>query len=135
MKKGLLVIAMLTAVSMLCGCSIFMAMSGEQEPDLGVVKLGAHRTEVELQLGSPVTVVTMEDGIRLDTYEYQIGNEPSGGRAIGHGVMDLLTAGLWEIIGTPVEAFVGETRRMTIYYDKNDRVAAINRAPIEPIGD
>lgn len=132
MKKALLICVMLAVVSMLYGCSVFMAMSGEREPDLGVIRLGAHRTEVELQLGSPISVVTMDDGTRLDTYEYQIGNEPSGARAVGHGAMDVLTLGLWEIVGTPVEAFVGEKCRMTICYDENDRVAAINRKPIQP---
>jgi hypothetical protein len=32
-------------------------------------------------------------------------NEPSAGRAIGHGVMDVLTLGLWEIVGTRLKAF------------------------------
>ena len=49
--------------------------------------------------------------MRVDLYEYEIGNKPSAGRAIGHGVMDILTLGLWEIIGTPIEGFQGEKKR------------------------
>jgi len=34
------------------------------------------------------------------------GGEPSTARAIGHGVMDVLTFGVWEIVGTPIELVV-----------------------------
>jgi hypothetical protein len=109
-----------------------MAMSGEREPELGAFGLGSHRSEVEMQLGPPIASTTTPEGMRLDTYEYQIGNEPSAGRAIGHGALDVLTLGAWEIIGTPVEGFQGETCRLTICYDSNDKVAAINRvAPLK----
>jgi len=108
------------------GCSVGMAMSGKKEPNLGMVKQGASRGEVELTLGSPTKTVTLEDGNRMDVYEYEIGNEKSPGRAAGHAVMDLLTFGLWEIVGTPMEAMQGDKRILNITYDKNDRVLAIN---------
>jgi len=60
-----------------------------------------------------------------DVYEYQIGNEPSAGRAIGHGVMDVLTLGLWKVVGTPIEGVQGETYHATITYDRDDKVVEI----------
>ena len=112
------------------GCSVFMAAAGKREPNLGMIVIGSHRSEIELQLGSPRSSVTSEDSLyRTDTYEYELGNEPSAGRAVAHGVMDLLTLGLWEIIGTPVEAFHGEKHEMVITYNQQDRVAGINRPP------
>ena len=138
MKTSLAVLAALVVMCQLCGCSVMMAMSGEQEPDLGAVRVGASRGEVEMQPGKADFTVTTEDGGRLDKYKYQLGNEPSAGRAIGHGAMDVLTLGLWEIIGTPVEGFQGENCEVTVCYDKNDVVVAINnRAPrVEaPVGD
>ncbi|MCH7500389.1 MAG: hypothetical protein IH886_10325 [Nitrospinae bacterium] len=110
------------------GCSVGMAMSGKDNPNLGMVRSGASRGEVELTLGPPVSTVTIEDGRRIDVYEYEIGNEPSAGRAIGHGIMDILTFGLWEIIGTPIEGVQGNKYRMQITYDRNDRVIAINQS-------
>jgi hypothetical protein len=109
----------------LSACSVGMALSGEDNPDLGAVRMGAQRGEVELHLGAPIKTVSLQDGRRADVYEYQIGNEPSAGRAIGHGAMDVLTLGLWELVGTPIEGFQGETYQATITYDRDDRVVEI----------
>jgi len=106
-------------------CSVGMAMSGKQEPNLGIVKIGVTRGEVEIQLGPPITSNTLEDGTRVDIYEYEVGNEPSAGRAIAHGAMDVLTLGLWEIIGTPIERLQGEKKEITITYDSNDKVISV----------
>lgn len=112
----------------LAGCSVGMALSGEKEPNLSAIGLGSTRGEVELQLGSPVESVTNPDGTRVDLYEYQPGNEPSAGRAIGHGILDVLTIGLWEIAGTPMEAAQARKKRLKIVYDQNDKVLSINQA-------
>lgn len=109
-----------------------MAVSGQKEPNLGAIRVGATRGEVELQLGHPVSVVTAEDGGCAATYEYEIGNEPSTGRAIGHGVLDVLTLGVWEIIGTPIEACQGKKRQVIVNYGPDDRVQGINQAIILP---
>ncbi len=101
-----------------------MAMSGKRQPDLGTIRVGATRGEVELQLGAPVEI-SEKDGRRVDIYEYEIGNEPSAGRAIGHGVMDALTLGIWEVVGSPIEGFQGEKRRLIITYDDADLVTKI----------
>lgn len=113
----------------LSGCSVGMAMSGKVQPELGAIRVGASRGEIELQLGSPIEIRDA-DGHRVDIYEYEIGNAPSAGRAIGHGVMDVLTLGLWEIVGTPVEAVQGEKKRVMVTYDENDMVTKIGAAPM-----
>jgi hypothetical protein len=56
----------------------------------------------------------------VDIYEYEVGSEPSAGRAVAHGVMDVLTLGIWEIAGTPIEKY-----QATVVYDDQDRVAEI----------
>jgi len=114
----------------LVGCSVGMAMSGKKDPNLGAFRVGSTRGEAELQLGSPISTTTTTEGRRVDLYEYEIGNEPSAGRAIAHGVMDVLTLGIWEIIGTPIEGFQGTTHRLTVTYDQDDRVLAINQAVV-----
>ena len=118
-------LAIVALWSGLSACSVGMALSGEDNPDLGAVRMGAQRGEVELHLGAPIKTVSLQDGRRADVYEYQIGNEPSAGRAIGHGAMDVLTLGLWEVIGTPIEGVQGETYHATITYDRDDRVVEI----------
>ncbi|OGW57001.1 MAG: hypothetical protein A2Z09_05475 [Nitrospirae bacterium RBG_16_43_8] len=126
MRKFLYIILLFS----ISGCSVGMALSGKEDPNFAAFRVGSTRGEVELQLGSPVSSVSIPEGKRVDLYEYEIGNKPSTGRAIGHGVMDFLTLGLWEVVGTPIEGFTGEKKRLTITYDKNDRVEAINQAPV-----
>ena len=127
MLKSIYLLIMLCCFTpLVCsGCSVGMAMSGKNTPNLGAVRIGATRGEVELHLGSPVQILA-SDGKRIDIYEYEIGNEPSAGRAIGHGVMDVLTLGLWEIVGTPVEAVQGDKHRMQVEYDEKNVVVAVS---------
>jgi hypothetical protein len=106
------------------GCSVGMAVSGNHNPDLGAVRSGASRSEIEMHLGTPIKVASLGDGQEAATYQYEIGDEPSAGRAIGHGVMDVLTLGLWEVVGTPIEGFQGETHQITVTYE-SDRAVAV----------
>ncbi|GFH63200.1 MAG: hypothetical protein ZNDK_0971 [Candidatus Desulfovibrio kirbyi] len=118
-------------VMLLAGCSVGMAMSGKKDPQLGAIRVGATRGEIELHLGAPVEI-REENGHRFDVYAYEIGNEPSAGRAIGHGVMDALTLGLWEVVGTPVEGFQGDKKYLSVVYDDNDvatRIGSIAPPP------
>ena len=112
-------------VGFLSGCSVGMAMNGKTTPDLGVVKKNAARGEVELQLGTPVKVCTMENGHVLNVYEYEVGNDPSAGRAVGHAVMDVLTLGIWEVVGTPIEGFQGDKHQVQVEYDENDNIVNV----------
>jgi len=125
MKRFPKLVLAIFSLGFLSACSVGMAMSGSDNPNLGAVKVGATRGEVELQLGSPIRSASLDNGRRTDIYEYEIGNEPSAGRAVGHGVMDVLTLGLWEVVGTPIEGFQGEKYQATISYDENDRVVEI----------
>jgi hypothetical protein len=110
----------------LTGCSVGMAMSGKEPPNLSGFGIGSPRGQVELHMGQPTASTTMPDGSRIDTYTYELGNAPSPGRAAGYAVLDVLTLGLWELAGTPIEAFQGETRQLLVTYGADDRVLAMN---------
>jgi hypothetical protein len=107
-------------------CSVGMAMSGKPAPNLGAVQQGVSRGEVEMHLGQPVQTATQPNGAVISTYEYEIGNEPSAGRAVGHAAMDVLTFGAWEIIGTPIEGVTGDKYRAVITYGTDGKVANIS---------
>lgn len=128
-KQALLLLSLSIFVG---GCSVGMAMSGKKEPNLAVCQIGADRGTVELQLGSPTSIATTSDGNIVAIYEYEQGNEPSAGRAAFHGTMDLLTLGGWELIGTPVEGFIGDKKQLTVEYDKNNKIASIN-STVRPV--
>jgi hypothetical protein len=125
-----LIIAAAVTAGALSGCSVGMALSGSYNPDLGAVRTGASRGETELPLGSSIKSTLLEDGRRADVYEYEIGNEPSAGRAAGHAVMDVLTLGVWEIIGTPIEGVQGDKYHATVIYDENDRVVDLRTTKV-----
>ena len=113
----------LMAIS-ISGCAVAMALHGKREVDIASLHIGQPRDEVIMILSQPMKTQTTETG-RTDIFECQRGNAPSAGRAIGHGAMDVLTFGAWELIGTPVEALSGSTFYMTISYDKEDKVTKI----------
>jgi len=124
-KQGLIFFMVAVCLFSLTGCSVFMAMNGKKEPNLSVLSVGQDRGIVVLSLGKPVQTYAKDD-VTVDVYEVQFGNEPSGGRAIGHAVMDVITWGGWEIIGTPIEGVQGKTETITIEYDKNNKIVSVN---------
>lgn len=45
------------------------------------------------------------------------------GRAVFHGAADVMTLGLWEVVGTPTEGvFSGDEMAFRVRYDKDDRI-------------
>lgn len=113
------------ALSYLTGCSVGMAMSGKPDPNIGVLSKGQSRDIVLLNLGQPTQTSTIDTG-RVDVlFNLERGNEQSVGRAVGHAVMDVLTIGMWEVVGTPIEAFTGDKFTVTIEYDQNDSVTKV----------
>ena len=126
MRAFLLLLVMLP----LTGCSVGMALSGEEDPDLSVLRVGASRGQVEMELGKPAAEILADDGYTYATYAYSLGNKPSAGRAVAHGVMDVLTLGLWEIVGTPVEAVAAKENEhaVVVVYDRNGMVVGVNQA-------
>ena len=119
---------LLYALVVLQGCSVGMAMSGKPEPNIGVLEVGTKRDIVLLNLGQP-TKTFAKEGIRTDVFHLERGNQPSTGRAMGHAAMDVLTLGLWEVVGTPIEGFSGDTFTVSIEYDADERVTNINTTP------
>ena len=112
----------------LTGCSVGMAMSGKPDPNLGVLEIGQNRDIVLLNIGQPTRTSATENG-RTDVFELERGNEQSVGRAAGHAAMDVLTFGLWELVGTPIEGFTGDKITLSIEYDENDKVKSLKTSP------
>ncbi len=133
MKKKLLSTLLILIMGMttsftITGCSVHSAMNQPNKKDVRVFDRGTPRFEV---IGEPVDVQINDDGTITDTYSFIQGYSKSAkaGRALGHGVMDFMTLGLWEIIGSPTEAIAsGDKVVVRVKYDKSklvDRVRAI----------
>lgn len=111
----------------LSACSVGMAINGQKEPDLNVVKRGVHRSDIEVHFGAPMSIQTHRNGSITAVYEYEVGKESSPGRAVAHGVMDVLILGIWEVVGTPVEACKGDHFHLTVTYDKDGNVISAQK--------
>lgn len=109
------------------GCSVFMA--GKQ-PDLkneDLFKVGTHRSALLAEFGNPISSET-KNGDKCEVYKFVQGYSTGAkvGRAVGHGVADVLTLGLWEIVGTPTEAtFNGDEKCYEVTFDENDRIKQV----------
>jgi len=112
----------------LASCSVGMAMHGKEDVNLSSITVGQDRSIVIMHLGQPYRTFANEDG-RVDTYSVERGNAPSVGRAAGHAVMDLLTFGIWEVIGTPIEGFAGEEFTLTIEYGADNKLKSVATTP------
>ncbi len=116
----------LLLITMICfsGCSVFMAAKQPGFKDLSILDVGHKRSDVIAELGAPV-LTEEKDGKKKDvfvfTQGYSKGNKVS--RALFHGAADFFSLGLWEVVGTPVEAVAsGRKMKAEVIYDSNDNV-------------
>ena len=114
------------------GCSVGMAMSGEEQKDTSILFPGSPRAVVIAKIGPPETSTKDEDGCYTDSYLIVKGNAPSTGRAVAHGALDVVSLGLWELIGTPLEmgAAKEDRSRYIIYYNKEDEIEDIQKVEV-----
>jgi hypothetical protein len=125
MNKICKLVAVALCSLQIASCSVGMALSGKDDPNLSLVKVGASRSVIESQLGEPKSVKVSRYNT-ICTYEYSFGDEPDKSRAFMHGTLDVLTLGIWEIAGTPIEGLRGNHYRTTIIYDNQDIATSIN---------
>ena len=123
MGKYFQLIVVLVAFS---GCSVAMALSGNEHPNFEAFDIGSTREQVEIQLGEPVDTQAIEGGKTRDTYEFEYGNQPNGYRALMNAYIDLVTLLLWELPGTIIEAMIGEDKETIVVYDKDEHVVKID---------
>lgn len=110
------------------GCSVVMAAKQPPRKDLSVLSVGTPRSLLIAELGQPVSTTTTRDGKTVDVFSFQQGYSKvaKGGRALFHGVADVATFGLWEVLGTPTEmVFDGTKMSYEVTYDDEDRVENI----------
>ena len=91
-------------------------------------KSGSSRNYVIAEFGAPV-LSEYRDGTRVEIYTFQQGYSKwvKVGRAFGHGVADVASIGLWEVFGTPAEAyFNGKETTYEVTYGEDDLVKVIS---------
>lgn len=109
------------------GCSVFMAAKQPEKKDTKMLAVGVPRAVILAEFGAPVsTVKNGDETVDIFSFKQGYGKAVKFGRMMFHGVADVATLGLWEIIGTPVESgFDGNNIAYQITYDQNDNVKTV----------
>lgn len=114
-------------VHLISGCSVFMAAKQPGTKDMDLLKVGTSRNLLLAEFGAPV-VSEIRDGKKIEIFKFVQGYSKGAkaGRAAFHGVADVFTLGLWEVIGTPTEVvFNGDEVAFEVIYDEADKIEKV----------
>jgi hypothetical protein len=110
------------------GCSVVMAARQPDKKNLKCLDVGTPRDNVLAELGKPITTETDAQKNKVDIFQFKQGFDTctKTARALVHGAADVFTLGLWEVVGTPSEAFFGaKSMAIKIIYDESDKVKEV----------
>lgn len=103
------------------GCAAHRAANQPTRKDTSVLEPGTARDRVIAALGKPVSSEKYEGG-KNEIYTFIQGYSKTArtGRAFFHGAADILTIGLWEIVGSPVEdAYTGKLISVRVIFGQD----------------
>lgn len=106
------------------GCAVFMAAKQPDKKNVDLFRVGTPRSMLLGEFGPPVVSET-RDGKKHEIFKFIQGYSmgAKAGRALFHGAADVMTLGLWEVVGTPTEAvFSGDEMAYEVSYDQDDRI-------------
>jgi hypothetical protein len=110
------------------GCSVYKASNQPEKKNLSVLSPGTPRSYVIAELGTP-SWSGEKDGAAVDLFAFRQGYSKGAkiGRAFFHGAADVVTAGLWEVVATPIETIAdGTAMKVEVIYDTGERVKLVN---------
>lgn len=119
--------ALLILLLPISGCSVFMAAKQPEKKDVSLLKEGTSRAMLISEFGAPL-ISEYRDGKRFEIFKFTQGYSTGAkaGRAFLHGAANVVTLGLWELVGTPTEiTFSGDDMAFQVRYDENDIVDEI----------
>ncbi len=122
MKKFILFIPI---VLLMASCSVYMAATQPGKKAIELFRPGTPRVLLLAEFGAPAVSENNKEGFKREVYIFEQGYSTGSktARAVGHGVADLLTWGLWEAVGTPTEAvFDGNEMAYDVVYDEEENV-------------
>jgi len=111
----------------LAGCSVFMAAKQPDKRDVELFRVGTPRAMLLAEFGLPV-YSEVKDGKKTEIFKFVQGYSTGAkaGRAVFHAAADILTLGLWEVVGTPTEVvFSGDDMAFQVTYNAEERIAEV----------
>ena len=128
LNKTVCITMLLVSSVFFSGCAVFMAAKQPPKKDLRVLEKGTSRSMVLAELGAPVTT-DEKDGKKVDIFSFRQGYTTGvkTSRAVFHGLADIASLGLWEVVGTPTEIIAsGKDIKVEVVYDQNEKVDQVN---------
>jgi len=126
MKTIVKTLLFVSSVSFICsGCGVFMAAKQPSKKNTAIFRVGTPRSLLLAEFGLPMAGEVRKDGRKYEIFAFTQGYSAGAkaGRAVFHGVADVVTWGLWEIIATPTEGiFNGTEMAYEVRYDEDDLV-------------
>jgi len=91
--------------------------------DIERVQLARSKLELIALGGEPIAYSQNEQGETVETYR-MMKERGSAARAFMHGLLDLSTAFLWELAGTPIESALDEKKyfSLKVTFDKDEQI-------------
>ncbi len=122
--RYILIIFLSLLILSFSGCSVYMAGTKEGAT---IEDISESKSRAEIIYNDDVEIVDTkrdENGNVLHEDYFLLKPQGSIARAALHGVFDVFTLGLWEIIGTPVEQHMGKKVYVPvrIYYGENAEI-------------
>jgi hypothetical protein len=109
------------------GCAVFMAAKQPSKKDVSVFRVGNPRALILAEFGLPL-ITEEKNGKKVEIFKFVQGYSAGtkAGRAVLHGTADVLTLGLWEVVGTPAEGtFTGNDIAYQVTYDEDERISEV----------
>lgn len=103
MKKIIFLGFLAVSLCTLSSCSVVMA-ANKEGTNISKVQHCKNRSQFIAKGGKIVSSERMPNGDLVELYQFTK-ERGSIGRAFMHGVLDVWTLGLWEVVGTPMEGF------------------------------
>lgn len=125
-------VTLLLAIGLLTACATARLAEGERGTDISSVRIGATQAEIEATLGLSVREWRTASGIRYRLYSYDAGAPPSKGDAATMLYLDIVSAGLAELIIAADNSHGGNAFKpmhtsglLAVAYADDDRVVGV----------
>jgi len=105
-----------------------MAATQPDRKDPEFFREGANRHQLLATYGQPIASEVSQDGKKQEVYKFVDGYSlpVRVGRVVWHGVADIATLCIWELLGIPLElAFNGTPYVFSVTFDENNRATEV----------
>lgn len=121
-KKFINQFVLIGILSILTSCSVVMAAKREGT-NIENIQCSRCRGQILAQGPRVISSERLSSGELVEVYQFKK-EKGSAARAFMHGVLDVSTCGIWEVVGTPMEACMHDDRyyAMRVYYDCQENV-------------